>query len=328
MLAAGLPILQTLDIIASDQENPAMKSLVLTVKSKVESGKTLAESFGQYPKQFGDLYCSLVKAGEISGTLDKTLNRLAIYLERSENLKRKIKKALVYPITIVAVAVIISLVLLIFVVPQFQALFKTFGAPLPWFTMMVVNFSHVLRSYGWLILIALVAGVAVAKHIFQTSEKANLMYDRAILKVYIIGPVLRNGIIARFARTLATTVESGMPIIESMKAMAPVMGNRIYAKAIFQICNDIASGNQLSYAMRSTGIFPNMSVQMIAVGEASGALATMLNKVADYYEEEVNTTVDNLSSLLEPVIMLVLGVVVGGFVIAMYLPIFKMGSLF
>jgi type IV pilus assembly protein PilC len=328
MLAAGLPILQTLDIIAADQENPAMKNLIVTVKSKVEGGKTLAESFSQYPRQFGDLYCSLVKAGEISGTLDKTLIRLALYLERTEQLKRKIKKALVYPITIVAVALIVSLVLLIFVVPQFQALFKTFGAQLPLFTQMVVNFSHALRTYGWLMVLALIAGVYYMKHLFRTSEHANWVFDRAILKVHIIGPVLRNGIIARFARTLSTTVESGMPIIESMKAMAPVMGNRMYAKAILQICDEVASGNQLSAAMRSTGMFPNMSVQMIAVGEASGALSNMLNKIADYYEEEVNATVDNLSSLLEPLIMMVLGVVVGGFVIAMYLPIFKMGSLF
>lgn len=328
MLAAGLPILQTLDIIAHDQDNLTMKNLIITIKSNIESGKTLADSFRQHPKQFGDLYCSLVKAGEISGTLDKTLHRLALYLERTEQLKRKIKKALVYPATIVAVAVVVSLVLLLFVVPQFQALFKSFGAQLPWFTMMVVNFSHFLRTYWWLLLIALASAIFGLRVLFRRSEKANLIFDRFILRVYIIGPVLRNGIIARFTRTLATTVESGMPIIESMKAMAPIMGNRIYAEAIMKICDDIASGNQLSTSMRETGMFPNMAVQMIAVGEASGALANMLNKVADYYEEEVNTTVDNLSSLLEPLIMMVLGIVVGGFVIAMYLPIFRLGSLF
>lgn len=328
MLAAGLPIMQTLDIIASDQENPSMKNLVIALKTNIESGKTLAESFSQHPKQFSDLYCSLIKAGEKSGSLDKTLSRLAIYLERTEQLKRKIKKAMVYPLAIMSVALLVSLILLLFVVPQFQALFTTFGAQLPWFTRMVVNLSYFIRSYWWLIIFVLGGSIWGTRHLLQTSEDANQFFDRALLKIYIIGPVLRNGIIARYTRTLATSLESGMPIVESMTSMAAVMGNRAYSKAILQICDDIVSGNQLSASMRATNMFPNMAIQMIAVGEASGTLSTMLNKVADYYEEEVNATVDNLSSLLEPVIMLVLGVIVGGFVIAMYLPIFKLGSLF
>lgn len=328
MLASGLPIVQSLDIIAQDQENVNMKNLILGIKSNVEGGKTLAESFNQYPHQFGSLYCSLIKAGEGSGTLDKILNRLAIYLERTDKLKSKVKKALVYPAAILTVALIVSLVLLIFVVPQFETMFKTFGAELPLFTRMVVNISYFIRSKWWLL--ALIIGFAIAglRYAFKRYEYLQLAKDKASLKIYIVGPVLKNSIIARFTRTLAITLEAGMPIVESMKSMAAVMGNRIYSDAILQICDDVTNGYQLSVAMRSTKLFPNMTVQMVAVGETSGTLALMLNKIADYYEEEVNATVDNLSSLLEPVIMLVLGVVVGGFVVAMYLPIFKIGSLF
>lgn len=328
MLAAGLPIIQALDIIAHDQENPAMKALILSIKTNVESGKTLAESFGQYPKQFGELYCSLIKAGEKSGTLDKILHRLEHYLERTESLKRKIKKAMVYPTAILSVALIVSLVLLIFVVPQFQAMFKTFGAQLPAFTVMVVNLSDFVRHYWWLIIVFITVSIIGFKYALNHSPSFHQLIDRWKLKLYIIGPVLRNGIISRYTRTLATTLEAGMPIIDSMRSMAPVMGNSVYSDAILKICDDVTSGNQLSTSMRSTNLFPNMSIQMISVGEVSGTLSNMLNKVADHYEEEVNTTVDNLSSLLEPVIMLVLGVVVGGFVVAMYLPIFKIGSLF
>lgn len=328
MLAAGLPIMQALDIIAGDQENPTMKNLIITIKNNIASGKTLAESFSQFPKQFNELYCNLIKAGEKSGSLDKTLSRLALYLERTEQLKRKIKKALVYPTAIISVAILVSLVLLIFVVPQFQKLFSTFGAELPFFTRMVVNLSDFLRSYWWLVTFILGVSIWQIKRLLQTSEKLNEWIDRYLIKVIIIGPVLKYGIIARFTRTLSTTLESGMPITEAMRSMAPVMGNRVYTKAVLHICDEVVSGNQLSNSMRSTNLFPNMAIQMIAVGEAAGTLSTMLAKVADYYEEEVNAIVDNLSSLLEPLIMLVLGIVVGSFVVAMYLPIFKLGSLF
>ncbi|MFZ2315046.1 MAG: type II secretion system F family protein [Gammaproteobacteria bacterium] len=328
MLAAGLPLVQALDIIGHDQENPEVKAMILSVKSSVEGGKTLAESFSKYPKQFGELYSSLIKAGEKSGTLDKVLNRLGLYLERTEDLKRKIKKALVYPTAIIVVAGLVSLILLLFVVPQFEAMFKSFGGDLPAFTRVVVSLSKVLRSYGWAVLIVSVVGVWWLRRLLQRSAALQRLRDKWILKMYLIGPVLKNGIIARYARTLATTLEAGMPMVESMNSMAAVMGNRIYSEAVLDVCKDMISGRQLSSSMRTTKLFPNMAVQMVAVGEASGTLSAMLHKVADYYEEEVNTTVDNLSNLLEPVIMLVLGVVVGSFVVAMYLPIFKMGSLF
>lgn len=328
MLSAGLPIVQALDIIGQDQENPAMKVMIGTIKSKISEGKTLAESFSLFPDHFSQMYCSLIKAGEKSGTIDKILLRLANYLERSEGLKRKIKKAMVYPAAVLSVALIVSLILLIFVVPQFQAMFESFGARLPAFTRMIVSLSDFIRSYWWVILFVIGAIIVGLRHLSKTDENFNLMIDRLSLKLYIVGPVLKKGVIARFTRTLSTTLDAGMPIVESMKGMPQIMGNRVYSEAVQKICNEVISGHQLSVAMASTNLFPNMAIQMISVGEASGRLGEMLNKVADYYEEEVNTIVDNLSSLLEPLIMMVLGVIVGSFVIAMYLPIFKIGSLF
>lgn len=328
MLSSGMPIVQALDIISKDSENPALQEMIISIKNNIAGGKTLAESFKLYPQHFSDLYCNLISAGEKSGTLEKILKRLGSYLERSEMLKRKIKKAMIYPAAIMTVALGVSLILLIFVVPQFQKMFSSFGAQLPWFTRMVVNLSDFLRSYWWLILMGVVAGVFGLRRYLSESEEAQLALDKAALRLYIIGDVTQKGTIARFARTLATTLEAGMPIVESMKSMALIMGNRIYSKAVLDICNDVVNGKQLSVAIESTGLFPNMAVQMISVGEASGSLSEMLNKVADYYEEEVNVIVDNLSSLLEPIIMVVLGVIVGTFVVAMYLPIFKIGSLF
>lgn len=328
MIAAGLPILQSLDIISTEQTNPSMKELVNTLKMNVAAGKTLSESFAQFPENFNDLYCNLVKAGEKSGTLDKILLRIGNYLEKTENLRRKIRKALVYPIAVLSVAFIVSLILLIFVVPKFQSMFDTFGAKLPMFTLMVVHVSEFVRAYWWLIGLILLGIIFGLRYQLRHNEKLRDSIDHYILKIYIIGPVLRKGIIARYTRTLATTLDAGMPIVESMKSMAPIMGNRDFSTGVMAICQDVINGHQLSQAMLTSKMFPSMVIQMIAVGEASGALATMLNKVADYYEEEVNTVVDNLSSLLEPMIMLVLGVIVGGFVIAMYLPIFRMGSLF
>lgn len=328
LLSAGLPIIQALEIMAHDQENLTMKTLLTTIKNNVSEGKTLAESFAQYPKLFNDLYCNLIKTGEISGTLEKTLLRLERHLERSETLRRKLKKALIYPIAILSIAMIVSLILLLFVVPQFQSMFSSLGADLPGFTMLVVQFSTFLQHDWWLILFVVVSAGFGFKYALHAYPYFSLLVERWSLNLYIVGPVLRKGIIARFSRTLATTFDAGMPIVESMKAMSQVMGSKIYGQAVSKIHDDIINGHALSASMNTTKLFPNMVVQMIAVGEASGTLSDMLNKVADYYEEEVNTIVDNLSSLLEPMIMLILGVIVGGFVIAMYLPIFKMGSLF
>lgn len=328
MLSAGLPIIQALDIIARDQDNPTMQAMIINIKNNIAGGKTLAESFSQYPEHFSELYVNLIKTGEKSGTLDKILNRLGNYLERTENLKKKVKKALVYPIAILTVALIVSLVLLVFVVPSFENMFKSFGAQLPAFTRMVVGMSKFVRSDWYILLTVIGGGIFALRYTLKHNKKVQLLIDKWIFKIYLIGPILQKGIIARFTRTLATTLDAGMPIVESMKAMPNIMGNHTYSEAVDRIREDLTTGHQLSIAMSSTNLFPNMAIQMISIGEASGALADMLNKVADHYEEEVNYTVDNLSSLLEPLIMLILGVVVGGFVIAMYMPIFKIGSLF
>lgn len=327
MLAAGLPIVQALDIISHDQENPSVGALVVSLKNSISGGKTLADSFSEYPQHFNDMYCNLIKAGEKSGTIDKILKRLADYMEKTETLKRKVKKALVYPAAIMSIALIVSLVLLIFVVPKFADIFSSFGAKLPAFTRGVMALSDFIRYYWYILSGLIIGGYFGLKYYIKQSEPAKIFLDKLSLRMYIIGPVLRKSIIARFTRTLATTLDAGMPIVESMRTMAPIMGSRIYTKAVYQICDDVSSGHALSVSMESTNLFPNMAIQMISVGEASGSLSEMLNKVADYYEEEVNAIVDNLSSLLEPLIMLVLGVVIGTFVIAMYLPIFKLGSL-
>lgn len=328
MLAAGLPIIQALDIISNDQDNPSLKNLVLSLKKDIASGKSLAETFAGYPKYFNNLYCSLIKAGEKSGTLDKILNRLAGYLEKTESLKRKIKKSLTYPIAILSIAFIVSGILLIFVVPQFQAMFASFGAQLPFFTRMVVNLSDFVRGYWWVIGIGLVIFIFGLRYLVKRNEKVKEWLDILSLKIYVIGAVLKKGIIARFTRTLATTLEAGMPIVESVKSMKNIMGSYRYSKAVDQMSSDLTSGHNLSVAMKNTQLFPNMVIQMVTVGESSGRLPEMLNKIADYYEEEVNSIVDNLSSLLEPIIMLILGLIVGVFIVAMYLPIFKIGSLF
>lgn len=328
MLGAGLPIIQALDIIARDQTNPAMHSLIISIRNEVSGGKTLAETFGQYPDQFSPLYCSLIKAGEKSGTLEKILDRLAGYLEKTETLKRKIKKSMMYPIVIFSIAAVVSGILLIFVVPQFQKMFASFGANLPAFTLMIVHLSNLLRHYWWLLLGGLILFIIFWKYSLKKNEAVQQRLAKLTLNMYILGPIFTKGIIARFTRTLATTMEAGMPIVEAMKTMAPVMGNAVYTRAVLHICDEINSGQKLSTAMQSTKLFPNMVIQMISIGESSGKLSEMLNKIADFYEEEVNNIVDNLSSLLEPLIMVILGIVVGGFVIAMYLPIFRMGSLF
>jgi type IV pilus assembly protein PilC len=328
MLASGLPIMQALDVISRDQENDVMHAFVIKLRSNIAGGKTLAETFAQYPEFFSDLYCNLIKAGEKSGTLDKILSRLGNYLERSETLRKKVQKALVYPATIIGIAFIVSSIMLIFVVPKFKSLFDSFNAQLPAFTRLVIAISNLMQSYWWLVILAICLFSYLFKKQLRNSESFRYWFDAKMLKVPIIGPILQRAIIARFGRTLSTTLESGMPITEALRSMAGVMGNAVYSKAILQIANDVVSGHQLNVAMTSTNLFPNMVIQMIAVGEAAGSMSLMLSKVADYYEEEVNYAVDNLSSLLEPLIMVVLGVIIGGLVIAMYLPIFKLGSLF
>lgn len=328
MVNAGLPILQSLEVISKDQENPAMLAFINTMKSNISGGKTLGESFSQFPEYFGQLYCSLIKTGEKSGTLDKILKSLGNYLEKTEALKRKIRKAMIYPGAIISVAAIVSTVLLIFVVPRFQSVFQSFGSQLPFFTRGVIHVSEFMRAYWWLVTIVLVGGVIWFKKRLKQSEQLREAVDKKLLNLYILGPILRKAIIARYTRTLAITLESGMPIVDAMRSMVDIMGNIIYSKAVSEICTEVMNGNQLYVSMTNTKLFPPMVTQMVAIGEASGSLAEMLNKIADYYEDEVNSIVDNLSNLLEPIIMVVLGLIIGSFVVAMYLPIFKMGSLF
>jgi type IV pilus assembly protein PilC len=328
MLASGLPIMAALEVISHDQDNEAMHSFVIKLRSNIAGGKTLAETFAEYPEYFSELYSSLIKAGEKSGTLDKILVRLGDYLERSETLRKKVKKALIYPAAIITVAFIVSTIMLVLVVPKFKALFDSFGAKLPLFTRIILGISNFMQSYWWMVVIAIIAIIFAIRRGLRQSPPFRYWMDKSMLRLPIIGPILTRAIIARFSRTLSTTLESGMPITDAMRSMAEIMGNVVYSKAILQICNDITSGHQLNTSMSTSKLFPNMVIQMISVGEASGSLSDMLHKVADYYEEEVNYAVDNLSSLLEPLIMLILGVIIGSLVIAMYLPIFQLGSLF
>lgn len=328
LISSGLPVLQAFDVISRDQENSTLQELIISLRTNIAGGKTLSESFMQHPQYFSKLYCNLIRSGEVSGTIEKILKRIGNYLERTESLKRKIKKALIYPIAILTVSFAVSLILLIFVVPRFEKVFSSFGAELPFFTQIVIMLSNFLQAYWWIVIAAIIGMIFGARYLIKNSEKVRHYIDLWSLKIAIFGPILKKAIIARFTRTLAITLDAGMPIVEALKGMPDLMGNSIYASAVKKINEEIISGNQLNVAMSNSKLFPHMAVQMVAIGEESGSLSEMLNKVADYYEEDVNGVVDNLSSLLEPVIMVILGIIVGGFIIAMYLPIFKLGSLF
>jgi type IV pilus assembly protein PilC len=326
MMSAGIPMVQAFEIIGNGHEKPAVQKLVLDIKSNIEGGSTLHESLAKYPLHFDSLFVNLVEAGEQAGALEALLDKIATYKEKTEALKKKIKKALFYPIAVLCVAVIVSLVLLIFVIPQFEELFKGFGADLPAFTQMVVNLSRTVQHQGWWM--GIVAGSSIYGFFWflKRSKKLQLTFDRLLLKFPIIGPILQKAAIARFARTLSTMFAAGVPLVEAMGSVAGACGNIVYEEAVLRMKDEVATGQRLQRAMDNTGMFPNMVVQMIAVGEESGALDTMSAKVADFYEAEVDNAVDGMSSLLEPLIMAILGVLVGGMVIAMYLPIFKLGQ--
>lgn len=326
MMSAGVPLVQSFDIVAKGTDNPTLRDLVLAVKAEIEGGRSFSEALEKHPKHFDPLFCNLVAAGEASGSLEQMLDRIAIYKEKSESLKKKIKKALFYPTAVVIVAIIVTFILLIFVVPQFEELFKGFGADLPAFTQFVINLSEFIQGAWYMILM----GIAGIGYVFVQAKKRSKTFrhalDRFVLKIPIIGDILNKAAIARYARTLSTTFAAGVPLIEGLDSVAGATGNIVYYNAVMRIKDDVSMGSQMQAAMRSTEVFPNMVVQMVAIGEESGALDTMLSKVATIYEEEVDAAVDGLSSLLEPFIMVILGGLVGGLVIAMYLPIFKMGS--
>jgi type IV pilus assembly protein PilC len=326
MLAAGIPLVQAFEIVGNGSDKPAMQKLVLDVKADVEGGTSLHEALGKHPLYFDDLYVNLVEAGEQAGALESLLDKIATYKEKTEALKKKVKKALFYPAAVVAVAVIVTIVLLVFVIPQFESLYKGFGANLPAFTQFVINLSHTIQHQGFFI--AVVIGFAVwAFMYFKKRSKAMREFlDRLILKIPVIGPILNKSAIARYARTLSTMFAAGVPLVEALDSVAGATGNIVYENAVKKMRDEVATGQRLQRSMENTGLFPNMVNQMIAVGEESGSLDEMSGKVATFYEAEVDNAVDAMSSLLEPLIMMVLGVLVGGLVIAMYLPIFKLAS--
>ncbi|MDZ4261321.1 MAG: type II secretion system F family protein [Pseudomonadota bacterium] len=326
MIAAGVPIVQAFEIIGRGHENRSMQDLVLSIKSDVEGGGSLAEALSRHPLEFDDLYINLVRAGEQAGILETLMNKIATYKEKTEAIKGKIKKALFYPTAVLVVAFIITAVLLIFVIPQFESLFAGFGADLPALTKMVVKLSVIFQKWWWLIFGSIGGSIYVLVQAKQRSHKVRQTIDRLALKLPVIGDILNKGAIARFARTLSTMFAAGVPLVEAMESVAGATGNIVYSDAVLRIRDEVSTGTQLQQAMRNVQLFPNMVVQMVAIGEEAGSLDAMLSKVADFYEEEVDNLVDSLSSLLEPMIMAILGVLVGGLVIAMYLPIFKMGS--
>ena len=326
MLNAGVPVVQALDIVGQGHENPSMRDLLLTIKNDVESGDSLTQSLRKHPDQFDELFCNLVEAGERSGVLESLLDKIAVYKEKSESMKKKIKKALTYPVAVVMIALIVTVVLLVFVVPVFEDLFKSFGADLPVFTKMVIAMSKWMQAYWWVIAAILTAAVYTFKFFKRTSEPFNYFIDKTLLNVSVVGVIINKSAIARFSRTLATMSAAGVPLVEALESCAGTCGNRVYEAAVLHIRDEVAVGQRLTFAIKESGLFPHMVQQMVQIGEESGALDAMLSKVADFYEEEVDNMVDNLSSLMEPMIMMVLGVLVGGLIVAMYLPIFKLGS--
>lgn len=326
MMKAGVPLVQAFDIVADGLENPNLKKLILQIRDSVAAGGGFANSLREHPKYFDDLFCNLVDAGEQSGALETMLDRIATYKEKTEALKAKIKKAMTYPIAVVVVAIIVTGILLVKVVPQFAETFSSFGAELPAFTLFVLHLSELAQAYWLIILLSLAGGAFAFKEATRRSAAFAYIVDKYILKLPIVGQILYLSIMARFARTLSTTFAAGVPLIDALTSVAGAAGNRIYSEGIIRVREDVSTGIQLNTALKARGIFPTLLVQMSAIGEESGALDAMLDKVAVYYEEAVDNMVDSLTSLLEPIIMSVLGVLVGGLMIAMYLPIFQLGA--
>ncbi|MCC7635781.1 type II secretion system F family protein [Stenotrophomonas rhizophila] len=326
MMKSGVPIVGSLDIIASGHKNPRMKKMVDTVRQDIEGGSSLYEAISRHPVQFDELYRNLVKAGEGAGVLETVLETVASYKENIEALKGKIKKALFYPIMVFVVAMLVSSILLVWVVPQFEDVFKGFGAELPAFTQMIVNLSRFMVAWWLPILIAIVGSVAGFIYAYKRSPSMQHTMDRLILKAPVIGQLMHNSAIARFARTTAVTFKAGVPLVEALGIVAGATGNKVYEEAVLRMRDDVSVGYPVNMAMKQTNLFPHMVIQMTAIGEEAGALDAMLFKVAEYFEQEVNNAVDALASLLEPIVMVVIGTIVGGMVIGMYLPIFKLAS--
>ena len=326
MLKAGVPLVQSFEIVAEGCEKPKMQELVNTIRNDVASGSGLAPSLAKHPRLFDELFCSLVASGEDSGTLEVMLARVATYKEKTEQLKAKIKKALTYPTAVVVVAIVVTGILLVKVVPQFAETFRSFGSDLPAFTLFVLTISNFVQKWWFVILLMIIAAIFVFREAKIRSVKFSEFLDRLILRLPIFGVIVHDSVIARFSRTLATTFAAGVPLVDALESTAGAAGNSVYAKAIRQIRDDVTTGSTLYSSTKATGLFPSMLLQMMSIGEESGSLDDMLEKVADHYEEAVDNAVDSLSSLMEPMIMAILGVLVGGLMIAMYLPIFMLGS--
>jgi len=326
MMTAGVPLVQAFDIVGRGHDNPAMQDLILSVKNDIQGGTALTIALAKHPLQFDDLFCNLVQAGEQAGVLDTMLDKIATYKEKTESIKGKIKKALFYPAAVIIVAIVVTTVIMLFVIPQFKELFESFGADLPAFTLMVVNTSNFMTEWWWAIGMGLgAAGYGIAAS-YKRSPQLRETVDRTMLKFPIIGPILHKAAIARFSRTLSTMFAAGVPLVEALNSVSGATGSVVYSEAVMQMREQVATGQSLQLSMRQTNIFPHLVIQMTAIGEEAGSLDTMLGKVADFYEEEVDNAVDALSSLLEPMIMVIIGGLVGSLVVAMYLPIFKMAA--
>ena len=326
MMQAGVPLVQSFEIIGQGHESVSMQKMILGIKTEVEGGVSLGEALAKQPLYFDALFVNLVSAGEASGALETMLDKLATYKEKTEALKAKVKKALMYPIAVLVVAFVVTVILLVFVVPKFEELFQSFGADLPALTQFVINLSEFMQAWWWIIAGGIGGTVYIILRIKKTSPKMQEFFDRTALKAPVIGEITTKSAIARFARTLETMSAAGVPLVEALESVAGATGNIVYYKASMKIRDEISQGTQLQTSMRNTDLFPNMAIQMVSIGEEAGSLDNMLAKVADFYENEVDNAVDSLTALLEPIIMAVLGVLVGGLIIAMYLPIFKLGS--
>jgi type IV pilus assembly protein PilC len=325
MMRAGVPLVQAFEIVAGGVDKPKVATLIRALRDDVASGSSFTGALRKHPLHFDDLFCNLVGAGEQSGALETMLDRIATYKEKTESLKAKVRKAMTYPAAVLVVAFIVSGILLIKVVPQFEEVFAGFGAELPAFTQFVINISEFTQQWWFLIVVAIGSTIASFMAVRKRSKKLREAIDRIALKAPVFGNIIEKSAVARYARTLATTFAAGVPLVEALNSVAGSTGNSVYTKAVYQIRDDVSTGQQLNFSMRSTGVFPNMVVQMVAIGEEAGALDEMLDKSASYYEEQVDNAVDNLTALMEPMIMAVLGVLVGGLIIAMYLPIFQLG---
>jgi len=326
MMTSGVPLVQAFEIIGRGHDNPRMSDMLISIKNDIEGGSNLSDSLAKFPIQFDELFCNLVRAGEHAGILDSILDKVATYKEKTEAIKAKIKKALFYPTAVIVVSFIITAILLIFVIPEFEKLFGSFGADLPAITKFVINLSQFFQTWWWAMFGSIGLAIYGMMQAKRRSKAFRVFLDRVMLKLPIIGPILNKAAIARYARTMATMFAAGVPLVEAMDSVAGAVGNVVYGEAVLKMRDEVATGTQLNVSMKSSGMFPSMVVQMTAIGEEAGSVDTMLSKVADFYEAEVDNAVDGLSSLLEPLIMAILGVLIGGLVIAMYMPIFQMGK--